>query len=102
QTEREKALKLAAKKDVDAKALLKALCGNDNPEPACKALPDLSPDEAWLVLNHACRRSTGHDTPACTTFWLQRAGVLSFNLKTNDWTAQWEQASYPLKFDVTG
>jgi hypothetical protein len=100
--EREKALKLAAKKDVDAKGLLKALCGNDNPEPACKALPDLSPDEAWLVLNHACRRSTWHDTPACTTFWLQRGGVLSFNLKTNDWSAQWEQASYPLKFDVTG
>lgn len=87
---------------IDAKVLLGNLCGSANPEPACKSLLDLSSDEAWLVLNYACRLPNWQSTAPCTTFWLNSGGVLTFNLKTNEWTAQWEQASYPLKFDVTG
>lgn len=84
------------------RALLAALCGEDSPEPTCKAVAGLSPDEAWLVLNHACRKPTWQNTAPCTTFMMSHGGVLTFNLKTDEWTAQWEQASYPLKFDVTG
>lgn len=91
-----------ARAGIDAPALLAALCGEGNKEPACEAREDLSPDEAWLVLNEACKHAPWQSTTPCVTFRPQRGGVLIFNLKTNIWTAQWEQDSYPLKFDVTG
>jgi hypothetical protein len=89
-------------KDIDAKALLGSICSGGSTEPACNAPADLSDDEAWVVLNYACRLPPWQSTAPCTTFRQQRGGVLIFNLKTNGWTAQWEQTSYPLSFDVTG
>lgn len=100
--EKEAARQAAAREDIDAIALLRVLCGTGSAEPACQALADLSPDEAWLVVNEACRRPRWQSTDPCTTFRQRRGGVLIFNLRTNTWTAQWEQAAYPLKFDVTG
>jgi hypothetical protein len=89
-------------KDIGAKALLGNICGGGSSEPACNDLADLSDDEAWVVLNYACRLPLWQSTAPCSTFRQQRGGVLIFNLKTNGWAAQWEQTSYPLSFDVTG
>ena len=88
--------------DIDSVALLGVVCGEHNPEPACAALPDLSPDDAWLVLNHVCDLPSQGTSDPCVTFKQRRGGALILNMKTNRWTAEWEQAAYPLKFDVTG
>lgn len=90
------------KSPASPKELLVTLCGKDNPEPACTASSELSQDEAWLVLNHACRPVETQTTDPCKTFWQNHGGLLIFNLKTNEWKAEWEGHSYPLKFDVTG
>lgn len=100
--EQDAAGKAAGTGDIDARALLRTLCGTGSREPACQALPDLSPDEAWLILNEACRLPRWQATGPCTTFRERRGGVLIFNLKTSTWSAQWEQAAHPLDFDVTG
>jgi len=89
---------------LSAKQILQRLCGEKTGGVACDkdVLESRSEDEAWVVLNHACEHSTWHGTQACTTFLLQRGGVLVFNLRTNEWTAKWETKSHPLKFDAAG
>lgn len=100
--EKEAVRQATARADIDAVALLRTLCQTESTEPACLALPDLSPDEAWLVLNEACRLPKWQSTDPCATFRQRRGGVLIFNLKTNTWSAQWERAAYPLTIDVAG
>ena len=88
-------------KDIGAKALLGNICGGGSTEPACNALADLRRRGVGCP-EFRCRLPLWQTTAPCSTFRQQRGGVLIFNLKTNGWTAQWEQTSYPLTFDVTG
>ncbi|HET7695217.1 MAG TPA: hypothetical protein VFK57_05865 [Vicinamibacterales bacterium] len=92
----------ASSEDVNSVALLRDVCGKNSAEPVCAALDDLSADEAWLILNYVCDRATWGTTDPCVRFKQSRGGALILNLKSNAWTAEWEQASHPLTFDVTG
>jgi hypothetical protein len=93
------------RRSVDAKGLLAKLCATDpatGAQRVCVSRDELTADEAWLVLNYACRFKPWGPLEPCATFRVQRGAVLNHNFKTGEWDAQWEERLHPLDFDVAG
>lgn len=86
-------------KGSSARDLLATLCKGSPSEPVCAVITDLSEDEAWVIVRDACRSDSG---PNCRTFRQQQGGTLLYDVRADEWRAEWESQPYSLKFDVTG
>ena len=87
---------------LDAKALLAELCASHSAEPVCVAHKDLSSDQAWGVLDFACRSNPAAGTSACVTFRPRSGPTLRHDFRTGAWTAQWDGGDYKVDIDVAG